>query len=290
MLSMTRTAGGYGRAGRSRPARDGRPSHPAQTHWTHRSLTLVCQRNTEARATVEARMLSRRHFCCAGALAVAAPTFSKAFAADQCTTVTRERQAALSPDDVLKELKAGNERFVSQNMRNCDLLGQVRVTATGQFPHAMVIGCIDSRVPPELVFDQRIGDIFSARIAGNIVDDHIIGSAEFATKLAGAKAIVVLGHSECGAIKGAVDGAKLGKLTQLLHQIKPAVDASRNAPGEHTSKNKVFVQEVANANAKLAARNLQRESAVLRDLVKQNQLKIVAAMHDVSDGRITFID
>ena len=163
-------------------------------------------------------MLSRRHFCCAGALAVTAATSARAFAADQCATVTRERQAALSPGDALKELKAGNERFLSQNMRNCDLLGQVRATAGGQFPFAMVIGCIDSRVPPELVFDQRIGDIFSARIAGNVVEDNIIGSAEFATKLAGARLIVVLGHSECGAIKGAIDGAELGKLTHLLQR------------------------------------------------------------------------
>ena len=159
-------------------------------------------------------MLSRRHFC-AGALVGTTVTFRKAFATDQCAALTRERQAAVTPDDALKELKAGNERFLSQNMRNCDLLSQVRATAGGQFPSAVVVGCIDSRVPPELVFDQRIGDIFSARIAGNIVDDDIIGSAEFATKLSGAKLIVVLGHSECGAVKGAIDGAQLG--LSLIH-------------------------------------------------------------------------
>src|SRR5919109_2244917 len=129
-------------------------------------------------------MLSRRHFCCAGALAGTVATFGRAFAADQCAAVTRERQAAVSPDDALAELKAGNERFLSRNMRNCDLLDQVRATAGGQYPFAVVIGCIDSRVPPELVFDQRIGDIFSARIAGNVADDDVVGSAEFATKLA----------------------------------------------------------------------------------------------------------
>jgi carbonic anhydrase len=235
-------------------------------------------------------MLSRRHFCCAGVLAGTAATFGRVLAADQCAAPTRERQAALSPDDALEELKTGNERFLSQNMRNCDLLSQVRATASGQFPFAMVIGCIDSRVPPELVFDQRIGDIFSARLAGNIVDDVIIGSAEFATKLAGAKLIVVLGHSECGAVKGAIDGVELGKLTQLLRRIKPAVEANRNAPGEHTSKNKDFVQQVATTNAKLAAQGLQEESQVLRDLVAQNELKIVAAMQDVASGRITFME
>ena len=174
--------------------------------------------------------------------------------------LTRERQAAVTPEDALKELKAGNERFLSQNMRNCDLLSQVRATAGGQSPSAVVVGCIDSRVPPELVFDQRIGEIFSARIAGSIVDDDIIGSAEFATKLSGAKLIVVLGHSECDAVKGAIDGAQLGLLTQLLRRIKPAIDANKNAPGEHTSKNKAFVQQVATTNAKLSAENFQQKS------------------------------
>ena len=118
-----------------------------------------------------------------------------------------------------------------------------------------------------MVFDQRISDIFSARIAGNIVDDDIIGSAEFATKLSGAKLIVVLGHSECGAVKGAIDGAQLGLLTQLLRRIKPAIDANKNAPGEHTSKNKAFVRQVATTNAKLSAENFQQKSEVLRNLV-----------------------
>jgi carbonic anhydrase len=176
-------------------------------------------------------MLSRRHFCCAGVLAGTAASFGKAFAADQCAAASQQRQAALSPDDVLAELKAGNERFLSQNMRNCDLLAQVRATAVGQFPFAAVIGCIDSRVPPELVFDQRIGDIFSARIAGNVADDDVVGSAEFATKLAGAKLIVVLGHSDCGAVKGAIDGVVLGRLTDLLNRIKPAMKLTGMLPG-----------------------------------------------------------
>ena len=141
-----------------------------------------------------------------------------------------------------------------------------------------------------MVFDQRISDIFSARIAGNIVDDDIIGSAEFATKLSGAKLIVVLGHSECGAVKGAIDGAQLGLLTQLLRRIKPAIDANKNAPGEHTSKNKAFVQQVATTNAKLSAENFQQKSEVLRNLVARNELKIVSAMHDVASSRITFIE
>ena len=217
-------------------------------------------------------------------------TFDRALAADQCAALTKERQAAISPEDALNKLKAGNERFVSRNMQNCDLLEQVRATAGGQFPSAVVIGCIDSRVPPELVFDRRIGDIFSARVAGNIVNDDIVGSCEFATKLAGAKLIVVLGHSECGAIKGAIDGAELGELTQLLAKIRPAVEASKDAPGDHTSKNKDFVQQVAIANAKLASENLTKTSDVLRDLVATKQLKIVSAMHDIATGRVTFME
>jgi carbonic anhydrase len=234
-------------------------------------------------------MLSRRDFCCSGAIAGSLLTLNRAFAADQCAALTQERQSAISPDDALNKLKAGNERFLSQNMRNCDLLEQVRATAGGQFPSSVVVGCIDSRVPPELVFDQRIGDIFSARVAGNIINDDIVGSAEFATKLAGAKLIVVLGHSECGAIKGAIDGAELGKLTGLLQKIRPAVEASKDAPGDHTSKNKDFVQQVAITNAKLAAERLQT-SDVLHDLVAAKQLMIVAAMHDIATGRVTFIE
>jgi carbonic anhydrase len=233
-------------------------------------------------------MLSRRQFCCSGVIAGSLLSFTRAFAADQCAALTPERQAALNPDDALAKLKAGNERFVSRNMRNCDLLEQVRATSAGQFPSAVIVGCIDSRVPPELVFDQRIGDVFSARVAGNIINDDIIGSSEFATKLAGAKLIVVLGHSECGAVKGAIDGAKLGELTQLLAKIRPAVEASKDAPGVHTSKNADFVQQVAITNAKLAAENLTKGSEVLRDLVAAKQLKIVSAMHDVATGRVTF--
>lgn len=235
-------------------------------------------------------MLSRRHFCCSGAIAASFFTVDRAFATDQCAALTPERQSAISPDDALAKLKAGNERFVSRNMRNCDLIEQVRATAGGQFPSSVIIGCIDSRVPPELVFDQRIGDSFSARVAGNIVNDDIVGSSEFATKLMGAKLIVVLGHSECGAIKGAIDGAKLGMLTQLLAKIRPAVEASKGAPGDHTAKNKDFVQDVAINNAKLAAEDLTKMSGVLRELVAANQLKIVSAMHDVATGRVTFME
>lgn len=187
-------------------------------------------------------------------------------------------------------LKQGNERFISGKSLNCDLMAQVEATANGQYPSSVIIGCIDSRVPPELVFDQRIGDIFSARVAGNVVNDDIIGSAEFATKLAGAKLIVVLGHSQCGAVKGAVDGAELGLLTELLAKIGPAIEANKNAPGEHTAKNADFVQAVAIANAKLGVENLTKKSTVLSGLVADQKLKIVPAMQDIATGRVTFLD
>jgi carbonic anhydrase len=233
-------------------------------------------------------VFSRRQACCGGAIAAGLLAFDRAYAADQCEALTKDRQSAISPDDALAKLKAGNERFVSRNMRNCDLIEQVRATAGGQFPSSILIGCIDSRVPPELVFDQRIGDVFSARIAGNIVNDDIVGSSEFATKLMGAKLIVVLGHSECGAIKGAIDGAKLGMLTNLLAKIRPAVDACKDVVGEHTSKNEDFVQQVAIANARLESEKLIQMSDVLRDLVAAKQLRIVSAMHDVATGRVAF--
>ena len=164
----------------------------------------------------------------------------------------------------------------------------MRETAGGQAPFAAVVGCIDSRVPPELVFDQRIGDIFCARVAGNFVNIDIIGSLEFATKLTGAKLIVVLGHTDCGAIKGAVDGAKLGNLTAMLQHFTPAIDASKNVPGERNSKNKALVQAVADANVHIAARDLTQKSEVIRALVASKELRIVTAMNDIATGRVTF--
>jgi carbonic anhydrase len=185
-------------------------------------------------------------------------------------------------------LQEGNERFVSGKMINCDLPAQVRETASGQAPFAAVVGCIDSRVPPELVFDQRIGDIFCARIAGNFINNDIIGSLEFATRLSGARLIVVLGHSECGAIKGAVDGAKLGHLTAMLRHFDPAIAAVRNVPGGRNAKNAPLVQAVADANAKIAARDLTAKSTIIRDLVAKKELRIVAAMNYIATGRVVF--
>jgi len=233
-------------------------------------------------------MISRRFVC--GSLALAAPlAIGAAHAqAPECQVFTKDRQSAITPAEALARLKAGNERFVAGKSINCDLLAQVKATANAQAPYACIVGCIDSRVPPELVFDQRIGDVFTARVAGNFVNTDIIGSLEFATKLAGAKLIVVLGHSECGAIKGAVDDAKLGLLTSMLENIKPAVTANASYAGDKTSKSKGFVQAVADSNAKLAAKMLTDRSIVLKELVDAKQLLIASAMHDLSTGKVSF--
>ena len=231
---------------------------------------------------------SRRKFLGAvSAVSLARLGRGSASAADQCAVFDKARQSAITPEEALARLVDGNARFVAGNTVNCDLMAQVRATATGQAPFAAVVGCIDSRVPPELVFDQRIGDIFSARVAGNFVNTDIIGSLEFATKLAGARLIVILGHTECGAIKGAIDNAELGNLTATLANIRPAIEQTSGIPGEHSSKNRVLVQAVADTNARLAATMLLDRSAVLRELVDAGELKVVAAMHDVHTGAVT---
>lgn len=209
-----------------------------------------------------------------------------AHAQEVCSVVTADRQKATTPAAALKALKDGNARFASGSTINCDLRAQVKATATGQYPVAAIVGCIDSRVPPELVFDQRLGDIFAARIAGNFVNTDNIGSLEFATKLADAKVIVVLGHTECGAIKGAVDNAKLGNLTKMLENFAPAVAASAGVEGERSSKNKKLVQAVADSNVTIAAKQLVDRSEVLRELVASGQLQIVSAMHDIATGQV----
>ena len=194
----------------------------------------------------------------------------------------------MSLDEAIQLLKEGNERFIAGKSVNCNLLAQVRATAQGQAPFAAIVGCIDSRAPPELLFDQRIGDMFVARIAGNFVNTDIIGSLEFATKIVGARAIVVLGHTDCGAIKGSVDQVKLGNLTKMLENFTPAIEASKSVAGERSSKNAKLVQAVADANARLAAKMLMDRSEVLRELVDNKQLVISAAMHDVATGKVTF--
>lgn len=232
-------------------------------------------------------MLNRRQTLQGVAALAAVASASAAQAKDRCVAFTPTMQQAKTPDEALKRLKDGNARFVAGQALHCDLLEQVRSTAQQQAPFAAVLGCIDSRVPPELVFDQNIGDMFVARIAGNIASTDIIGSLEFATALAGAKLIVVLGHSECGAVKGAIDDARLGSLTGVLQQIRPSL-ARLDYKGVPSSKDKVLVQRVAERNAKDAAAQLSSRSETLAQLVREGKLKIVYAMHDVATGKIAW--
>ena len=206
-------------------------------------------------------------------------------------TQTKETQAALSPDGAIALLKEGNDRFVNKTMASRDLIQQVKETTSGQYPFATILSCIDSRVSAELVFDQGVGDIFSARVAGNIVNEDLLGSMEFACKLAGTKVIVVLGHTACGAVKGACDDAKLGNLTLLLSRIQEAVQATPEPsdPAERTSKNLDFVNAVAEKNVRLTINNIRQRSNVLREMEDNGEIKIVGAMYDISDGKVRFM-
>ncbi len=206
-------------------------------------------------------------------------------------TQTKQTQEALSPDAAIALLKEGNQRFVSRAMMERDLIKQVEQTATGQYPFATILSCIDSRVSAELVFDQGVGDIFSVRVAGNIVNEDLLGSMEFACKLAGTKVILVLGHTACGAVKGACDDAKMGNLTLLLSRIRAAVDAvaEPSEPENRTSKNSTFVNAVAEKNVAIAIDNIRQRSNVLREMEEFDEIKIVGAMYDISDGKVHWL-
>jgi carbonic anhydrase len=209
---------------------------------------------------------------------------------DVTLALTAETQAALSPMDVLRVLKEGNERFVNGTAVERNFMQQVRNTAGGQYPMAAILGCIDSRVPHEIVFDKGVGDIFSARVAGNFVNADILGSLEFATAAAGSKVVVVLGHTECGAVKGACDNVELGNLTHTLSNIMPAVYSVTDVSGPRTSANGEFVEAVAHENVDITVRNVIERSRVMRDLVAAGDLIVVGAMHNVATGVVTFDD
>ncbi|MEX0362217.1 MAG: carbonic anhydrase family protein [Allomuricauda sp.] len=206
-------------------------------------------------------------------------------------TQTKESQAALSPQAAWDLLKEGNSRFVEKKQTERDLLAQVAQTASGQFPFATILSCIDSRVSAELIFDQGVGDIFSARVAGNIVNEDILGSMEFACKLAGTKIVVVLGHTACGAVKGACDDAKMGNLTELLSKIKPAVNGVSEPAeaSERTSKNLDFVNSVAEKNVQLTIDNIRTQSPVLKEMEDNGEILIVGGMYDISNGKVSYM-
>lgn len=206
-------------------------------------------------------------------------------------TQTKETQSTISPDSAVEMLKLGNVRFLKKKPHNRNLGDQVNQTSSaGQYPFAVILSCIDSRIPTEIVFDQGIGDIFNARIAGNFVNADILGSMEFACKLAGSKLIVVMGHTSCGGVKGACDHAQLGNLTQMVEKIMPAVDATKTEPGEdRSSKNIDFVNRVALKNVALSVEKIKSDSPVLKEMMDQGQIDIVGAMYDVSSGEVSFI-
>ncbi|MBN1584345.1 MAG: carbonic anhydrase [Anaerolineae bacterium] len=204
-------------------------------------------------------------------------------------TQTQTSQAEMTPAAALARLKEGNARFVANRQAERDLMEQVRLTGGGQYPFAIVLGCVDSRVPPEVIFDQGIGDIFSARIAGNFVNTDILGSMEFACKVAGAKLILVLGHSQCGAIMGATDGAELGNLTGMLRKLQPAVDATPAPLDRRNSQNAAFVQQVAEKNVELTVEAIKQHSPVLREMLDNDEIAIAGAMYDVESGIVRFL-
>ena len=204
-------------------------------------------------------------------------------------TQTSESQSDITPSQAIEMLKEGNARFTSSAPASRDYQSQVADTAGGQYPFAAVVSCIDSRIPTEIVFDQGIGDIFNARIAGNFVNEDILGSLEFACKVAGAKAIVVMGHTSCGAIKGACDKAELGNLTQLLEKITPAVDAVETPEGtDRSSANAAFVDAVAAKNVEFTLAKIRENSSVLNEMLEANEIEIIGAMYDVASGKVSF--
>ena len=205
-------------------------------------------------------------------------------------TLTKEMQNAITPSFALDLLKDGNKRFVSNLKINRNLLQQANETSDGQHPFAVILSCIDSRTSAELIFDQGLGDVFSVRIAGNIVNEDILGSMEFGCKVAGAKIIVVLGHTKCGAVKGACDNVALGNLTGLIAKIKPAVDEESVTSENRNSSNSVFVENVAELNVSLSVKNILLKSPIIADMVKNGDIGIIGGIHDISTGEVKFFE
>ncbi|MBB5035444.1 carbonic anhydrase family protein [Prosthecobacter vanneervenii] len=203
---------------------------------------------------------------------------------------TAEEQARLTPDEVLQQFKDGNRRFRSGHITRRNHPEQVRKSAVGQFPKAVVLSCLDSRVPVEDVFDQGIGDVFVARVAGNLVNEDILGSMEFACKAAGAKMILVMGHQHCGAIRGAIDDVQMGNLTSLLAKIKPAVVMSKDFPGEQISSNPLYMRHVARNNVRYALSQIRTRSPILKEMEEKGEIKIVGAFYRLTDGTLEFIE
>jgi len=205
-------------------------------------------------------------------------------------TFNKENQSKLTPREALQILKDGNIRFVNNLKANRNLLEQANETRQGQWPFAIILSCIDSRTSAELIFDQGLGDIFSVRIAGNVVNTDILGSMEFACKVAGSKLIVVLGHSKCGAIKGACDHVEMGNLTTLLSKIQPAVYQEKETKEDRTSSNSTFVENVATINVKRTVKNIIERSFILEQMLEAGDIAVVGGMYDLDSGQVNFYD
>jgi carbonic anhydrase len=203
---------------------------------------------------------------------------------------TAEDQAKLTPDAVWQEFQEGNNRFKNNDLTVRDHKEQVRLSAAGQYPKAVVLSCLDSRIPVEDVFDQGIGDVFVGRVAGNFVNEDLLGSMEFACKVAGAKLILVMAHQHCGAVKAAIDDVKLGNITAMLSKIKPAVAMSQKFEGEKTAKNEAFVSEVAQNNVRNTIKNIRDKSTILKEMEAKGEIKIVGAFYSLSNGELMTIN
>jgi carbonic anhydrase len=201
--------------------------------------------------------------------------------------LTKEERDKMTPDEIIEELKKGNERFRKNKVKKHDYLAQQKASASGQYPAAAILSCIDSRAPAEIILDTGIGEAYNTRVAGNICNDDILGGLEYACAVTGAKVIVVLGHTSCGAVKGAIDDVKLGNLTGLLQKIKPAIDATTYL-GERVSSNYAFVDEVAKTNVKATIDRIRQGSQVLSDLEKNGQVKLIGAMYNLKGGSVEF--
>ena len=206
-------------------------------------------------------------------------------------THSKEAQVALTPDTALQYLKEGNQRFVKNLRANRDLLQQVNATRDGQFPFATILSCMDSRTSAELIFDQGLGDIFSIRIAGNVLNEDIVGSIEFGTQVVGTKIVVVLGHTQCGAIKGACDDVHLGSLTQLLDKVKPAINMDTVTPVEQRNgKNTEFVNRVTELNVHHVMKQIKEQSSIVSELISQNKIKVVGGIYHLETGEVKFFE
>lgn len=220
--------------------------------------------------------------------AVAQQKKSASAAKEAPAAMSAQDQKSMTPQQALDKLKSGNERFVSGKEIDRDYSRQVAATANGQYPYAIVLSCVDSRTSSEIIFDQGIGDIFNARIAGNFVNTDILGSMEFACKVAGSKVILVVGHSACGAVKGACDHVEMGNLTNVMNELKPAVEATAGYDNNRNSKNQDFVEAVAKQNVLLAISEIREKSPILKEMESKGEIIIAGAMYDITTGKVTF--